>query len=172
MNVEFLFYRIVRGYRGMHFTEKQVDRIVISGINTRTSNKQEDDPEIAQIPNLWRRFYEEELPKIIPNQTSNFAIYGVYSQFDTGAGGDFTFTAGVEIRNDLTENMAFPVVVIESGKYLEFNVKGPMPDSILNKWKDIWEFFKKNADYKRAYKTDFDVYKSQEEADIYVSIKD
>jgi len=154
----------------MHFVEKQMTRIVISGINVRTSNKSEDHPETAQIPNLWRRFYEEELPKIIPNQTSNFAVYGVYSEFDE-AGGDFTVTAGVEIRSDLNENMAFPVVVIEGGRYLEFNVKGPMPDSVLNKWKEIWDFFDKNSDYKRAYTADFDVYKSNDEVDIYVSIQ-
>ncbi len=156
----------------MHFVEKQMDRIVISGINTRTSNEQEDSPETEQLPNLWRRFYEEELPKIIPNQTANFAVYGVYSGFDKGAGGDFTATVGVEIRSDLKENMAFPVVVIEGGRYLEFNVKGPMPDSVLNKWKEIWDFFAKTTDYQRAYTADFDVYKAQDEVDIYVSIQD
>ncbi len=156
----------------MDFVEKQIDRIVISGINTRTSNKIEENPETAQIPNLWRRFYEEELPKIIPNQTSNFSIYGVYSEFDMKAGGNYTVTAGVEIRNDLTENMAFPVVIVEPGKYLQFNVKGPMPGSVLNKWKEIWDFFANTSAYKRAYTADFDVYKSQGEVDIYVSILD
>jgi predicted transcriptional regulator YdeE len=94
----------------MNFIEKNMDRIVISGINVRTSNEKEDNPETVQITNLWRRFYEEELPKIIPNQTSNFAVYGVYSEFDREAGSDFTVTAGVEIRSDLKENMAFPLV--------------------------------------------------------------
>ena len=156
----------------MNFIEKHMDRIVISGINTRTSNEKEDNPETAQIPNLWRRFYEEELPKIIPNQTSSFAVYGIYSEFDKKAGSDFTVTAGVEIRSDLKENMAFPVVILESGRYLEFNVKGPMPESVLNKWKEIWDFFAKSANYKRAYTVDFDVYKAQDEVDIYVSIQD
>lgn len=156
----------------MYFVEKQMGRIVVSGINTRTSNEKEDNPETAQIPNLWRRFSEEELFKIIPNQTSNFSVYGVYSEFDMDAGGDFTVTAGVEIRNDLSENMAFPIVVIEGGRYLEFKAKGPMPGSLFSKWKEIWDFFGKTADYKRAYTTDFDVYKAQDEVDIYVSIQD
>jgi predicted transcriptional regulator YdeE len=47
-----------------------------------------------------------------------------------------------------------------------------MPESVLNKWKDIWDFFAKSADYKRAYTVDFDVYKAQDEVDIYVSIQD
>ena len=155
----------------MHFVEKQIDRIVISGINTRTCNKTEDNPETAQISDLWRRFYSDELPRVIPNQTSNFSIYGVYSDFDKEAGGDFTVTVGVEIQNDLEDNMAFPVVVVEPGRYLMFAVKGPMPESALKTWKEIWEFFSTSKEYTRAFTADFDVYKSQGEVDIYVSIK-
>ncbi len=156
----------------MDFVEKQIDRIVISGMNVRTSNKKEENPETAQIPDLWRRFYADELPKVIPNQTPNFAVYGVYSEFDRGPGGDYTVTVGLEIRNDLRENMAFPVVVVEPGRYLTFAAKAAQTDSVLNTWRKIWDFFLDSTEYKRAYTTDFDYYKTHDEVVVHVSILD
>ena len=58
--------------------------------------------------------------------------------------------------------------------YQQFPVKGKMPDSIVQKWVDIW---KNNSDIRRSFDTDFELYgpKSYDmengEMDIFLSVQ-
>jgi len=43
--------------------------------------------------------------------------------------------------------------------------------AIIETWGEIWEYFSnENSQYKRAYKTDFEYYKDQNEIEIYISV--
>ena len=45
-----------------------------------------------------------------------------------------------------------------------------MPKVVIDTWKDIWEYFS-TSDAERKYSTDFELYKSEDEVEIYIAIK-
>ena len=38
-------------------------------------------------------------------------------------------------------------------------------------WSKIWQFFDESCEFKRAYKTDFEIYPCEDEVSIYIGIK-
>jgi predicted transcriptional regulator YdeE len=82
--------------------------------------------------------------------------------------GEFDVLVGVEeleISDKLTS------VTLEEGKYLCFESKGEMPQAVIETWGEIWAYFSdENCKEKRAYGTDFEVYLSQNEAEIYIGV--
>lgn len=72
-----------------------VEEITVVGICVRTSNLDEFDPSMAKLGALWQRFRTENLPAHL-SAVPNPAVYGVYSDYESGASGYYTVTAGVE----------------------------------------------------------------------------
>ena len=62
-------------------------------------------------------------------------------------------------------------VELQAGKYLMFPVKGELPQAIIDTWMQIWAYFEDpSIDEKRAYETDFELYKSADEVEIYIGV--
>lgn len=87
--------------------------------------------------------------------------------------GKYDVLAGYE-----TKNYDFDTVTIEKGVYAVFHKKFEGTDdntrveAIIETWGKIWEYYAdENSQYKRAYRTDFEYYKNQNEIEIYISIK-
>lgn len=71
----------------------------------------------------------------------------------------------VECRDEMQSLM------INEGQYLMFPVKGELPQAIMETWQQIWAYFDdESIDERRAYKTDFEKYISEDEAEIYISV--
>lgn len=136
-----------------------IEQLRVKGPNVRTTNKAEMGS-TGKIPSLWGQFYESH-----GNQTT--PIYGVYSDYESDANGEFTVTAGTKAINAQEES-----VVIKSGTYLIFPANGVMPAAIIDAWKAVWEHFSNTQPYVRAYETDFEKYSGPESAAIHISIKE
>ena len=119
-----------------------IEQFRVKGPNVRTTNKAEMGS-TGKIPGLWGQFYESH-----GNQTT--PIYGVYSDYESDANGEFTVTAGTKAINAQEES-----VFIKSGTYLIFPANGAMPAAIIDAWKAVWEHFSNSQPYVRAYETDF-----------------
>lgn len=65
----------------------------------------------------------------------------------------------------------FESLVIEPGRYLVFEARGPMPDAIIATWQQVWAYFEKPGVESRAFVTDFEVYQADEVARIYIGIR-
>jgi predicted transcriptional regulator YdeE len=130
----------------------------ISGSSIRTNNSLEASP-AGKIPALWGQFYTSQT---VPAKQ----VYGVYSDYESDASGEFTVTAGTKENGLSNSNVA-----IKSGTYLAFAANGPMPVAIIDAWKAVWEHFSHVQSYARSYKTDFEEYSGQESAMIYIGIK-
>ncbi len=136
----------------------------INGLKIRTKNTAEINPDTQKIAPLWERFFEE----IVPTVSTGTFMYGVYSNYESDASGEFDVLAGVE---GLEEGEGMDSVTIEAGRYLKFSVKGEMPQAIIDAWGKIWVYFEDpSIDERRAYETDFEVYKSAYEAEIYIGV--
>lgn len=147
-----------------------VTQKTIGGISVRTNNKTESNPKKAALPGLWNRFFEEDILDQIPDKIPNSPIYGVYSDYESDVKGAYTVTAGVEAFGPKIEQNGFTLSKIESGEYLLFKGHGPMPEIVANTWREVWNFFGKNKEFKRRYKTDFELYVTQEQVEIYIGI--
>ena len=142
----------------------EVESTIIKGLQVRTKNADEMNPEIQKIAPLWGRFFNEVLPTLEEGTT----VYGVYHNYESDAMGEFDVLVGAD-KLVATEEMKS--VDLQAGKYLMFPVKGELPQAIIDTWMQIWAYFEDpSIDEKRAYQTDFELYKSADEVEIYIGV--
>ena len=136
---------------------------MIYGIKVRTSNEKEMNPETSKIGALWGEYFE----KILPTLDQGTQGYGVYANYESDAFGEFDVLAGSEVVNDALEK-----VTLEKGNYLCFKANGELPQAIIETWGEIWNYFSdENCPDKRVFKTDFELYLSKSEAEIYIGVE-
>ncbi|ASQ47458.1 GyrI-like domain-containing protein [Legionella clemsonensis] len=139
---------------------KPIDGFTVTGFTVRTKNSDEFNPETAKIPNLWQQFYSS-------NPTPN-TIFAVYSGYESDANGSYDVTVGTLNNNQSVELSA---VKINSGNYLVFQGKGPIPQTVIETWKRVWDYFTVETPYQRCFMTDFEEYKNSDEVAIYIGVK-
>ena len=149
----------------------QVPRKVIAGKNIRTRNANESDPEMNLIKGLWGNFFQQNQTETIPDQVENSQIHGVYHNFESDVNGEYTLTAGKEVRPDSPVSEEYPRIEIQAGDYLLFENSGKMPEAFFEAWQQVWKYFEDQPEYERAYKSDFEVYVSNSEVAIYIGVK-
>jgi len=135
----------------------------ISGLKVRTTNEAEMNPQTAKIGQMWGEFFE----KIAPTLDENRSVYGVYTNYESDAFGEFDVIAGSDMKNEELET-----VTIKEGNYLCFQAKGEMPQAVIETWGKIWAYFSdENCREKRVFKSDFELYLGQDEAEIYIGVE-
>jgi len=126
----------------------------IVGYKTRTNNAN-----LEKIGALWGKFIAEVNPP--------FPHYGVYCNFESDVHGDYDILAGIEDDPHAT----FESVTIQEGRYLKFSAKGELPEAVIQCWEQIWAYFQDpSIDERRAYETDFEVYRSMYEVEVYIGV--
>lgn len=148
---------------------KRVDspRFQVAGVRIRTANSEELSAETAKIPQLWARFFSEDLANTVPGRISDTPILGAYSAYETDATGRYDVTAGVVVAAPAPD---FSHIIVHDGPYLVFEACGPMPDAIIDGWKSIWDYFARHPQTRRAYLTDFESYCGEDEVHIHIGI--
>ena len=141
-----------------------VEARTITGLKVRTKNSDEMNADRQKIAPLWARFYEE----VLPGLESEASIYSVYHNYESDAHGFYDVTVGADLLKQ-TEEMQ--TVTLEEGRYLMFPVKGELPQAIVDTWKHVWAYFEDpSVDERRAYETDFELYKNEREVEIYIGV--
>lgn len=139
------------------------ESITLNGITVRTKNENEMNPSTAKIALLWEKFFSEIAPSLIDKSK----VYGVYSNYESDASGEFDLTASTDQEIENSKSIS-----INSGKYLVFSAKGDMPKVVIDTWGEIWNYFSNEKNqHERAYITDFEFYKNEQEIEIYIGIK-
>lgn len=153
----------------MHdFKEQAVAALRVSGLKVRTRNADEVQPSKAKIGPMWQRFFADDLYRKIPGKQPDSPMYGVYSGYESDAGGLFDVTAGVATQ---AAAQGFDSLVIEPGRYLVFEARGPMPEAIISTWQRVWAYFEQPDVESRAFVTDFEVYQADDVALVYIGIR-
>ena len=136
----------------------------IKGLQVRTKNIDEMNPETQKIAPLWGKFFEE----IVPTLNSDASMYGVYHHYESDAMGEFNVLVGSDVLN---EGKDVQSVTLKEGKYLMFPAKGEMPQAIIDTWGQVWAYFEDpSIDEVRAYETDFELYTGLDTAEIYIGV--
>jgi predicted transcriptional regulator YdeE len=164
------------GVFGMEPRLASLVEIKVVGIETRTSNQKETDPSSAKIPGHWKRFFEEEIVRNIPNSVRPDIIFAVYTNYQSDHKGEYSLilTARVSSLESIPAGMTG--ITIPPSRYLVFPAIGKMPDSIIRTWGNIWKYFYESTQYTRSYTADFEIYdkRSQSEnpeVDIYIAVR-
>ncbi len=144
----------------------QLEEKIISGLSIRTTNANEMSAETAKIGALHQRFDKTATVDYI----NGARVYGVYFDYESDASGEFSVLSGadqIEASSEILEQVNLP-----AGQYMVFTGKGEMPQTVIETWMKIWEYFSdENASKQRAYTTDYEFYKSEDEVEVCISIK-
>lgn len=154
----------------MNPTLLQIEPFRVAGISVRTTNQDEMFPYTARLGSLWGRFFQEGIPGKVANQVPGSTIYGVYSDYESDVNGQYSVTAGMQIEPSATGGAEFTYVDVARGEYLVFEGKGPMPQVVIDTWKNVWDYFSQSSEFRRAYTTDFEIYKGMDEVAIRISV--
>lgn len=137
-----------------------IESFAVTGLQTQTTNINEQTPNTAKLPSLWQEAFSK-----LQGTTPRF--YGVYSQYDSDENGSYTVTAGIKLSPKHLEK--FPTIQIQSGNYLQFKNSGPQPQAIIELWQAVWLYFKTSCEYKRRFRTDFEIY-DENECSLFIDI--
>ncbi|MGB4116894.1 MAG: GyrI-like domain-containing protein [Polaromonas sp.] len=139
--------------------------IPIAGISIRTTNAAEFNPVTGKIAGLWGRFFSEGLFDSLPNKLPDSPIYGVYSGYESDYMGAFDVTAGVAVTKPDKP------LALQAGEYLVFSATGPMPQTVLQTWGVVWQYFQSNPNVQRSYATDFEAYSGTDKVEIHIGVQ-
>ncbi len=146
----------------------ELQSFILSGISIRTSNSEQTQPSKATIGGLWQRFMGQGLVDKIPNKLPDSPLYGVYSDYESDATGQFTATVAVAVS---AATPAFDTIEVGGGLYLVFEASGAIPQSVIEAWGRIWPFFEASKEWKRRFAEDFEVYRNQDKVEIYIGVE-
>ncbi|MDF2515532.1 MAG: AraC family transcriptional regulator [Sphingobacterium sp.] len=142
----------------------------IIGIAIRTSNQ--NNQAAKDIPELWARFFENDIMSRIPNKVSN-ELYCVYTEYERDHTLPYTTLLGCKVAHldDLPEDM--DGLRIEESRYHHVEAEGNLAAGIVyDAWLNIWE-----ADLPRAFSADFEIYgekaqnPEQAKVDIFIALQ-
>lgn len=143
----------------------RIKKLMISGISVVTNNEFEMSEENGKIAGLWEEYFEKDVYKKTFDKANSDFMYGVYSDYESDASGNYKVTVGVEVTKPKN------AIVIEDKKYLVFTKQGELPMVVVELWEEIWAYFEKNSECERAFEIDFEKYAKEDEVEIFVSIK-
>lgn len=136
----------------------QKEQVVI-GLATRTTNEAEADPVRARLGRLWNRVMEQDIASRLPHQAVSDALYAVLTDYESDHRGEYTQIVGMAVTDLAALPHGLVGVAIPAGRYLVFTARGPMPETLIQAWRDIWAYFSGAAPCARAYTTDYEVHR-------------
>ena len=137
----------------------------IYGLKARTTNEDEMNPKKQQIGSLWQNFFENIMPTFGETPPP---LYGVYANYESDAQGEFDVLVGAE---EVGSSEGRESIILEEGTYLCFPAKGELPQSVIDTWGEIWAYFSdEHCKEVRTYKSDYELYLSENVAEIYIGV--
>ena len=164
----------------MHKIVEKLTELKLVGITTRTNNAQifEKDPSANKIAATVQKYFHNGLAEKIHARKNPGTTFCVYTHYESGAHGDYTYFIGEEVTSFDGVDEAFETLIIPVQNYAKFtNEPGPMPAVCIDMWKNIWKMNASDLGGERAYIADFEVYDQRSSdhsnviLDIYIGIR-
>ncbi len=152
--------------------------IRLIGLSLRTNNKNEINPQTAQISGLVGQFFSQNIALQIPNRKNPGVTFAVYTEYDSDEHGNYTYFIGEEVQ--YLENIpnGLKKLIIPAAHYKKFTTPaGKMPEVVINAWQQIWKMSSNDFGGERTYQADFEIYDQRSlnptdtSLDIYIGIK-
>lgn len=135
-------------------------QIQLVGIVVQTSYEMELDKMQGRILPCVQRYFHGALFDKIPKRTKPGTTFCAYTNYEADYRGSYTYFIGEEVSS-LEEPLAEGLkrLVIPSQHYMKLTTSpAPMPDVIVNTWKEIWQMSSQEMGGERSYLTDFEIY--------------
>lgn len=162
----------------MHQTLVTLPEKKILGIQIRTNNSLEVNPETGKILPTLQQYFQEKLFEKIQNRTKPGSTFCCYTDYESDHTGDYTYFIGEEVESFDNQPTDLDTLLIPAQHYSVFTtLPGPIPDVIRNAWFSIWKMTDSDFSGTRRYHTDFEVYNErasnpqQAVIDIYIGIE-
>jgi predicted transcriptional regulator YdeE len=137
----------------------KMPEIKLVGICVRTSYNQELDNMRGNILPCVQRYFHGSLFEKISNRKKPGATFCAYTDYESDYLGAYTYFIGEEVSSFNHSPEEFQKLVIQPQHFAKFTTDpAPMPDVIVNTWKEIWAMPLKKLGGSRAYQTDFEIY--------------
>ena len=142
--------------------------MTVVGITCRTQNLPGKSD--VDIPALWEQFFTQHIVDKIPHRLGG-EVVAVYFDYDGDHTQPYTLLIGCPIEDGTSIPEGLEQVVIPKGDYATFKCTGPMPETLVQAWQEVWQ-----SDIKRTYQADFEVYPAEHwsalepTVDLYVGI--
>lgn len=117
------------------------------GLKIRTTN--ENGRAMQDISALWQRFMSTQFLGKLSDK-----IYVAYYEYEKDFTKPYSCLIGYEVGEETPIPDGFDSHTLPSANYKIFETKGPLPNSIIDLWQEIWQ-----TPLSRSYQTDFEVYK-------------
>ncbi|SEG26948.1 GyrI-like domain-containing protein [Paenibacillus sp. UNC499MF] len=132
----------------------------LAGVSVRTTNAAEAGPE-GKLSQLWQQFFGSDIASR-PGVVNPHLIYGLYTDYESDASGEYTALLGHEISGEasatLADSSGLQLAEVPAAKYMVFETRqGPVQEVVPQLWQEIWGYFQ-NAEEQRTYTGDFEVY--------------
>jgi len=145
------------------------DGFSLIGLKLKKKTTNEGGQSGIDCGNLWQQFEQEQWAERIPGKLGN-EIYAVYFDYEGDHTKPYSYFIGCKVKEGTEVPAGMESLVIPDSYYRKVTAKGPMPDCMVNAWKEIWR-----SDMDRAYRFDFEIYDerskdwSHAEVDIFLS---
>jgi len=144
----------------------------IVGLAIRTTNAAEFDPSSAKIPELWERFGTERWAERLEEVGAFGPTTAVYSAYESDVTGSYQLLVGRQVRDSFPVTAPLHAVSTSQGPYLAFRCSGPLPQAVVDGWRDVWRYFASANVPARAYTADFEIYPDAAPVEIWVAVRD
>lgn len=157
----------------------KLSEIKIIGINARTRNELEMNPETALIGNIVGSYFQNNLSNKILNRKKPGVTFSIFTDYESDFTGNYTYFIGEEVESFDNIPEGFSTLLINSQTYTKFTAgPGPMPNICIETWQKIWQMNDQAMGGKRNYHTDFEIYDERSAdrkntiLDIYIGLKE
>lgn len=138
----------------------------IQGLNLRTNNLNEQNPATGKIAGLCQQFDTA----VSVDYRAGSRVYIAYYAYASDYNGDYSVFVGTDQAN-ISALIPLHTLQLPAGNYLKFTATGQVPQVVIATWQTIWTYFADPAcPHRRAYKVDFEFYKSATELEIYIGL--
>ncbi|MEV0229785.1 effector binding domain-containing protein [Nonomuraea sp. NPDC050786] len=150
----------------MDVTERA--ELIVVGFAVRTTNADEMDPAQAKLPALWQRAGAPGAFAHVPGRVDE-NLYAVLTDYESDHNGAYTQIVGTGVRTvpRLPEGMV--AVRVPAAQSLKLEVRGPMPQALVDAWQQVWKHTESGGTPSRAFTTDLEVH-HPEGADLYIAV--
>ncbi len=141
-------------------THVALPEMVLIGMSVRTSYEHEMNWKQGRIFQCVQEYFHSNATERIPFKKRPGTTICAYTDYESDYRGAYTYFIGEEVTSAPEPIIpGLSRLTVPSQRYAKFTTSpAPMPDVIINSWKEIWEMSPDRMGGNRRYHTDFEVY--------------
>lgn len=143
-----------------------LEHFPVVGVQIRTTNARPEE-----IGKVWERFMKEGIAGQIPDNADSNVI-ALYSNYASDEHGEYDFLLGAKVKAVSSVAPGMSLKNAPTSRYAVFRAEpGPPAKAVPELWRRIWGE-PRTAKYTRSYQGDFELYRGESPAEIYIAVKD